>query len=143
MSGVVDRRFNLAPMTDDAAVAEQASDVAGAEPCHAREVEIGKRPPERVALAKNRQPAQSRLKSFETDLLEQPVVSGDRASPFVVVVADIQRIGARPPAACHTIGITNETLLWHRVRRSAFDGCCALTAFGTSLRLRFPSAASG
>src|SRR5262245_16424023 len=97
MTGVVDCRFNLAPMTDDAAVAEQASDVAGAEPCHARDVEIGKRPPERVALAENRQPAQSRLKSFEADLLEQPAVFGEGSPPLVVVVADIQRIGARPP----------------------------------------------
>ena len=98
---VVDRRFDLAAMADDAFVFQQPRHVARAECRDRRWIEAGEGFPEVFALAQNRQPAEAGLESFEADLLEQPTVIRDRPSPFLVVILNVERIGARPPAACH------------------------------------------
>jgi hypothetical protein len=69
--------------------------------------------PEGVALSQDREPAQSSLKSFEADLFEQAAVVGDWAPPFLVVIAEIERIAPCPPAARKTVGMTNETVGRH------------------------------
>ena len=62
-------------------------------------IEVAEGAAEVLALAQDRQPREPRLKALEHELLEEPRVVGDRASPFVVVVGDVERIGRRPPAA--------------------------------------------
>ena len=93
---VVDRRFDLAAMADDAVVLQQPLHVARAEARDHGGLELREGAAEVLALAEDRDPAQARLKTFEADLLEQPPVVGDRPAPLVVVVVDVERIGARP-----------------------------------------------
>ena len=95
-------------MPDDVVVTEEAIDIAAAEPGDARNVEPGERPPERLALSQDGQPAQARLKSFQADLFEQAAVVDDGPSPFFVVVLEIQRIGSGPPAPDNTVVMGNE-----------------------------------
>ena len=86
-------------MPDDAGVLQQALHVARAKARHHRGLEILEGAAEVVALAEDRDPAQARLKAFEADLLEQPPVVGDRPAPFVIVVVDVELIGAGPRAS--------------------------------------------
>jgi len=96
---VIDRGFDLSAMTDDAGVAQQPIDVARAEARDMRDVESGECLPECLAFPQDREPTEARLKSFETDFFEQPVVVNDRTPPFLVVIAKIERIAAGPPAS--------------------------------------------
>ncbi len=71
----------------------------------------------RVPLAQDRDPREARLESLEADLLEEPSIVGDRKSPFVVVVGDVQRIVAAPCAPARRRGGS-----WHaaiKARRCA------------------------
>ena len=96
---VVDGRFDLAPVPDDPGVLEQAIDVAGTEPGHGVEVEAAKRAAERLAFPKDDEPAEAGLESFQADLLEEPAPRTHGHSPFVVVVAAVERIAVAPEAA--------------------------------------------
>jgi hypothetical protein len=96
---VVDRRFDLASVPDDPALLEETIHVACGVPGDGVDIEVGKCAAEVVALLQDRQPAQAGLEPLETDLLEQSRVVGDGAAPLFVVVLDVQRIGAAPPAA--------------------------------------------
>ena len=64
-------------------------------------VEIRERAPEILALAENREPAQSGLEPLEAHLLEETPIVGHRLPPFAIVILDVERIGAAPPAAVH------------------------------------------
>lgn len=86
-------------MPDDSGVLKQAIDVAWTEPGHGVEVEAAKRAAEPLALAKNDEPAQPGLESFEADLLEEPAPVTYGHSPFAVVVAAVERIAVTPEAA--------------------------------------------
>src|SRR6185503_12461286 len=99
--GVIDRRFDLAAMTNDPFVAEQSRDVARREAGDAIDVEVHERAPEVLALPEDRQPAQTGLEAFEADLLEQTAVVFDRLPPLAIVILDVERIGPAPPAAVH------------------------------------------
>jgi hypothetical protein len=84
-------------------VFEQALDVA---PCEARdpvEVKIVKCRTEVVALGKKGAPAQSGLKTLQTEFLQQAMIIGDGKTPFGVVMAKKLRCGATPAAACFAI----------------------------------------
>ena len=72
--------------------------------CDLVDIEAGERLAEILALAQYGQPGQARLEPFEADLLEQPLVVGDRPTPFVVVVVQVVRQIAVPEAAHHTVG---------------------------------------
>ena len=85
-AGVVEHRFDLAAVADDAGVAEQALDVGGAEARDRLGVEVGEGAAEVLALAQDRQPGQARLEALEAELLEQVAVVGRGAAPLVVVV---------------------------------------------------------
>src|SRR5690606_27032783 len=65
------------------------------------EVEAGERPAEGLALLQDRQPAQPRLEALEAELLEEAPVVAHRPAPLVVVVREVERVLARPPAALH------------------------------------------
>src|SRR5258708_4720954 len=84
--GVVDRGLDLAAVPDNAAVAEEPSDIAGTKSGHARNVEVSERAAELVTLPENREPTQPGLKPFKTHLLEQPIVVSDGDPPLVIIV---------------------------------------------------------
>src|SRR5690606_31537839 len=96
---VVDGRFDLAAMADDAGIAEQPLDDARAHLRHARDLEAVEGLAEVLALSEDGEPAQPRLEPFETELFEQPCVGRDRPAPFLVVVADVNLLAPRPAAA--------------------------------------------
>ena len=98
-AGIADRRFDLAAMSHDAGIAEQALDVALPEARHLLEVELRERRAERVALPQDREPRQPRLEALETELFEEPAIVGDRKAPLVVVVVDVEPGGAVDPEA--------------------------------------------
>ena len=86
-------------MADDALVLQQPIDVPRRKAADPLDVEPVKRLTEMLTLPQDRQPAQTRLKSLEADLLEQSRVIADRPPPFAIVVLDVERIGAAPPAS--------------------------------------------
>ena len=61
---VCDRRLDLAAVTDDRGVAEQALDVTLAEARDGVGVEVRKRAPERLPFAEDRQPRQAGLEAL-------------------------------------------------------------------------------
>jgi len=85
-AGVADGGNDLAPVTHDASVGQQAFDVALPEAGHRRDVEPGEGATKGVALAEDRQPRQPALEPLEAELLEDADLIGDRATPLVVVV---------------------------------------------------------
>src|SRR5437660_3201197 len=91
-------RFDLAAVTNNPGVTEEAIDVALAETSNALRVEIGERSAKRVALSQDRQPRESRLEAFETEPLEQAAFVRHRSSPLVIVIVVVCRI-LRHPAA--------------------------------------------
>src|SRR5690606_25344789 len=68
-AGVVDRRLDLAAVTDDARVTEQPGDIARTHSCDAFDLESVEDLAEAFALAQDGQPRESRLKPLEHDLL--------------------------------------------------------------------------
>src|SRR5690606_29819813 len=52
-----------------------------------------------LALAKDRNPAQTGLRRFQHQKFKQSLIVFDRFAPFFIVVLYIQRISAAPPAA--------------------------------------------
>src|SRR5207249_8569435 len=87
----------------------QTRRVACTEPGDTVDVEFRECAAELRTFAENRQPAQTGLESFEADLFEQPAIVGHWRAPFIVVIPQIERILAGPPAARDTIGVANET----------------------------------
>ena len=86
-------------MADDAGILQQALDVALAHVGDAGDVEAVEDFAEAVALPEDGDPGEAGLEAFEAELLEEPVVGGDRTAPFVVVVGDVERVGAGPGTA--------------------------------------------
>src|SRR5689334_21391674 len=95
-AGVRDRGLDLAPMADDRRVAQQALDVARAEPGQAVGFEARERLAKRLALAEDGQPRETGLEPLEAVLLQQPALLRHRPAPLLVVVVDVERIGHRP-----------------------------------------------
>src|ERR1700687_5548958 len=82
--------LDLQPVTHD----------AGIEARHLARLEVGERAAVAGALAQDGRPRQARLRALEGQHLEQQTVVVHRPSPFLIVIADIVRVGAaRPPAA--------------------------------------------
>jgi hypothetical protein len=115
--GVVDRRLDLAAVTNDPRVAKESLDVALAETSHLFDVEPGERGTEVRALAQDREPAEPGLETLEADLLEQAGRIGRRSTPLVVVVRKVQRVIARPRAT-DRIGVLGHGVHEPRLRRS-------------------------
>src|SRR5690606_17547776 len=103
-ASIVDHGFDLAAVADDALVGEEALDVACGEPRDAVEIEVVEGGAEVLALGEDRAPAEARLKSLEAELLEQATVVAHGVAPFVVVIGDVLRRGAAPPAALQAVG---------------------------------------
>ena len=86
---VVYRGFDLAAMTDDRGILEQALDIFFFERGDAIVVETMENASEIFPLGEDRAPAETRLKSFKTDFFEQASVIDDRESPFRIVITDV------------------------------------------------------
>src|SRR5690554_4222977 len=93
---VVDGGPDLPLVTDDPGIGEEAGDVVIPEPGDLHRVEPGEPGPKGLPLAEDGDPREARLKALEADLLEQPVVVGDRATPLRVVIADVEVVGPDP-----------------------------------------------
>ena len=85
-------------MAHDRCVGQEALDVPVAECRHAIGVERLERSAEALALAKDRQPAEPGLEPFETQPLVETALVADGATPLLVVVGDVERVGRRPAA---------------------------------------------
>src|SRR5262245_44905095 len=102
--GIIDGRDDLATVTDNAGVAQQALDMLLVEGGNPIEVEVGEGLAKVFTLAQDGQPGKTGLKPFEADLFEQPPVVGYRPAPFVVMVMQIVRQIAVPEAARDAVG---------------------------------------
>ncbi len=98
-SCIVDDRLDLAAMADDAFILEQAVDVALGETRYPAEIEIMEGGAEVLALGQNGAPAQSGLKTLQTQFLEQAMIITDREPPFGIVIAEKLRCSTAPAAA--------------------------------------------
>lgn len=85
--GIVDDRFDLAAVTDDAFVLKQAFHITRSNASDPVEIEIMKRGSKVVALDQNGSPAQSGLKTFQTQFLEQAPIIINRKAPLGIVIA--------------------------------------------------------
>src|SRR5205807_3884988 len=95
---VLDGRFDLQPVTNDAGVAQQA---IGLHPRDAVDVEVAKCFPERVALFQNGQPRQAGLIDLQHQPLEQRVVVLDRKSVLAIVIRAVKGMAGRDVAVAH------------------------------------------
>src|SRR5260370_638978 len=97
--GVLDRRFNLGPVAHDPRICQKRGDlpfvVAGDLP----RVEPVERAPVGVPLAQDRAPAQPRLGTLEDEKLKKDAIVVQGNAPLLVVVGDVQRVGACPAPA--------------------------------------------
>jgi hypothetical protein len=86
-------------MADNAFILEQTPEIALGEARYPVEIEIMERCAEVLALGEDGAPAQSGLKTLQTQFLEQATIITDRETPFGIVIAEKLRCGATPPAA--------------------------------------------
>jgi hypothetical protein len=115
---VGDCGFDLAAMTHDARVAEEPVHIARAEASDSSGLESRECAPEVLALTQNRDPRQSRLESFEAQLLVEASVVNDRTAPLDVVVVHVLGRGTGPRAAANTIGTAHHVAHELHLRRS-------------------------
>src|SRR5690554_7478708 len=102
---VVDCCFDLATMADDAGIRQQSLHVLLGEAHHFVDFKITEGGPEVLALGQNSAPAQTGLKAFQAQLLEQAPVVGYRETPLLVVIGEKQfRRIAAPTATKGVIG---------------------------------------
>ena len=101
-----DRSLDLAAVTHDRGVREQARDVAFAEGGDPVGLEALEGRAEAVPLAEDRQPGEARLEALETEpLVDAPLVA-DRAAPLLVVVGLVPVVGRLPAAVYATSTLT-------------------------------------
>lgn len=96
---IVDDGLDLAAMADDAFILEQTVEVAPGEARYPVEVEIMKSCAKVLSLGENGAPAQSGLKAFQTQFLEQAMIVADRETPLGIVIDQKLRRDAAPSAA--------------------------------------------
>jgi hypothetical protein len=101
---VVDDGFDLAAVAHDARVLEEPRDVPPRKARDFVELEVAEGRAEVRALREDGAPAQTRLKTFEAQLFEQPPVVAHRKSPFAIVVIEEFRRTAAPAAAVSAVG---------------------------------------
>ena len=102
-------------MAHNAGISEQAGDIRLAEFRDPVEIETGEGGAEILALAQDGQPRQARLKALQADLLEQPAVVGHRPPPLRIVIDEVVRLVAMPPAAQLPVLATQQPLFHVRV----------------------------
>ena len=103
-------------MPNDASVAEQPLNIGVVELSDSFVFEPGKGTTKMLPLAQDGQPAQTRLKTLEADLLEESDVVVNWHTPFVVVIRDVQWVVAAPPTASLAIGMVTQPAVERRRR---------------------------
>jgi len=83
---------------DDRGIRYKALDVPLVEGGDPVGVEPLERRTEALALAQDRQPAQTRLEAFEAEPLVEAALVAHGASPLLVVVGEVERVGRLPAA---------------------------------------------
>jgi hypothetical protein len=83
---IVDGRFDLAPVADDARVLEETFDIFLFKTGDAVEIKIVKRGAEVFSLCQDGALAQSGLEPFQAQFLKQALIIVNRVTPFVVMV---------------------------------------------------------
>ncbi len=106
-AGERDRRLDLGAIAHDAGIEHQRlllRRVPARDPLRLEPVEGGA---EGRALAQDRDPGQPRLERVEDELLEQGAIIVFGRSPLLVMIGEIERIGAGPRAALQSVGACN------------------------------------
>ena len=94
-------------MAHDARVEQQTPDIGFVKAGDLIHMEAGKRGAKGFTLVQNGQPAQARLKAFETHLLEQALVVVHGKPPLLVVIMLIGG-GSPAPDAARDPGVVRE-----------------------------------
>lgn len=101
--GVADRGLDLAPMPDDAGIAQETVDVVITKLGDLFIVEAREGPPELRPFAQDGQPAEARLEPLQAQLLEEQMIVVDRKTPLDVVILEVVRSALPPPAAGNAV----------------------------------------
>jgi hypothetical protein len=96
-------------VTDDRGVAEQPFDVPLVEAGDALGVEPLKCSAECLPLPQDRDPGETRLEALEAEALVDALLGRDRATPLLIVVGVVERIG-RLPAALQVSSTSTSTM---------------------------------
>ena len=115
--GVVDGGFDFAAVAHDASVGEEAANVFVVKAGHFLEVKVGEGGAEVLALAKDSQPAETGLESFEDYFLKEQVVVVDGLGPLVVMIMPIVIKRIAPPAAGQLVRTVFESV-WKFLRNA-------------------------
>jgi len=102
-TSVVDGGLDLASMTNYTRVLYQPFYATAVETGYLVEIKALERLAEVLPFSENRQPTQSRLKSFQAYFLEQTIVVSNREAPFIVVVVSVECVCSAPPAAGNSV----------------------------------------
>ena len=95
-------------MANKASVQQQAFDVGISKCGNLVHVEAGKGGSKCFAFVQNGQPAQTRLKPFQTNVFKQVAIITDGHTPFLIVVLLVRQCRAAPDAACYLVVIGKE-----------------------------------
>src|SRR2546423_9504411 len=120
-SRIWDGRTNLQAIANDSVVREQLSNLRFVEFRNALRIEISKRPPVILALAQNRLPIQSGLRTFKNQKLKQTTIVMPRHTPLAIVIANGQ-ISLRPVATMECVCGGGTTKKWLSFSLVAFGG---------------------
>lgn len=114
--GIVDRRLDLASMTNDASIVQEPLNISVAIARDPLEIEAVEDLTETIPLSQNRQPRQATLKAFETNFLEQQMIVSGWTTPFVIVIREVIVMTRGPRTPHDTSGRIHvpNLLLHHR-----------------------------
>ena len=101
---IPNRRGNLEPVPDDARIAEELRDLAGAIESDFRRVEPVERGPVGLSFPQDRQPGEACLSPFEDEKLEELAIVVLRDAPLLIVIARHERVDGGPGASSSAIG---------------------------------------
>src|SRR5687767_988160 len=101
--GVRDCGGHLETVADDPGIVKKAGDVVRSIAGDDGRIETVERANERLPLAQDRRPGETRLESLEDQPFEEIAVVMARNAPLLVMVGDHQGIGSGPFATEHTV----------------------------------------
>lgn len=96
---IADGGADLPLVSNDVFVLHEAAHIAGLKLGDFLRVEVVEGFSVAVAALENGEPAQSGLGSFQNEVFEEDSVVVDGASPFLIVIGDVDRVGEAPSAA--------------------------------------------
>jgi hypothetical protein len=97
--GIVNRRFDLRSVSDDARVPHQTGDIPSGEGRYLSRIEAGECLAKIFTLVKDGPPREPGLESLENQELVNRLIVADGSTPLVIVIGEIKRIIKRRPSA--------------------------------------------